>query len=316
MKLLNILTAVALTALPITLFAGEADDQGTKKSRKVKAEQRQVSVSHEFTTENTYVGGGEAKVGNQKFGNVTEINNHINYVASPQLNDNLLLRVGVDYERFSFGLPSTEKRGGFYLPAPNTLQSTSLVLGADITINDQWLMRVEATPGIYSDFYDVSGNDINVPFIIGASYLIDKDLQWFVGASVDLWRDIPVIPGVGVRWKFADQWTLFFVLPKPQLQFEVNERLTLFVGANLKGGSYRVSETFGREHGRSKLDNAIVNYSEVRIGAGASWQALSNLSVNLEGGYVPIRTFDYSRANIRTKVEGAPYVELSATAKF
>lgn len=316
MKFLTVITTLSLTAFALTLSADEAADSGVKKNRKVKAEQRKIAVSQEFTTENSFVGDAKGKVGDKDFDKVSEIHNKVNYVISPQLNDNVLLRVGVDYERYSFGYKSTEQRGGFYMAGPNTLQSTSMVVGADITINDQWLMRVEATPGIYSDFYDVSSDDVNVPFILGASYLVDKDLQWFFGVSVDLWRDMPVIPGAGVRWKFSDQWTLFFVLPKPQLQYEVNERLTLFVGANLKGGSYRVSETFGREHGRSKLDSAIVNYSEVRLGAGATWQALSNLSVNLEGGYVPMRTFDFSRANYRTKLEGAPYVELSATAKF
>ncbi len=316
MKFHAFVTGFSFTALIAFLPAGESSAKSMKKESKIKPEQRELAISHEFTSDNSYVAGANAKVGNQKFGNVTEINNHINYVISPQLNDNLLLRVGVDYDRYSFGLPSTAKQGGFYLPAPNTLQSTAMVIGADYTISDQWFMRVEATPGVYNDSENLSGEDVNVPFIIGGSYIVDKDLQWFFGVSVDLWRDMPVLPGAGVRWKFSDQWTLFFVLPKPQLQYEVNERLTLFVGANLKGGSYRMSESFGREHGRNPLNSSIVNYSEVRIGAGATWKALSFLDVNLEAGYVPTRTFDYSRANTRVKLEAAPYVELSATAKF
>ncbi len=309
-------TVLSFATFLAVASAGEGSPKSMKKESKIKAEQREITISHEFTSENSFVAGANAKVGNQKFGNVTEINNHVNYVLSPQLKDNLLLRVGVDYERYSFGLPSTEKRGGFYLPSPNTLQSTSMIIGADYTINDQWFMRVEASPGVYNDSEDLSGNDVNVPFIIGGSYIVDKDLQWFFGVSVDLWRDLPVLPGAGVRWKFSDQWTLFFVLPKPQLQYELNERLTLYVGANLKGGSYRTSESFGSEHGRSRLNNAIVNYSEVRLGAGATWKALSFLDVNIEGGYIPTRTFDYARANTRVKLEAAPYVELSATAKF
>jgi hypothetical protein len=316
MKFHAFVTGLSLIAATAFLPAGEESAKSVQKERKVKAEQRGIAISQEFTSDNSYVAGADAKVGNQKFGSVTEINNHLNYVISPQIKDNLLLRVGVDYERYSFGLPSTEKSGGFYLPAPNTLQSTAMVIGADYTISDQWFMRVEATPGVYSDSEDLNGEDVNVPFIIGGSYVVDKDLQWFFGVSVDLWRDYPVLPGAGVRWKFADQWTLFFVLPKPQLQYEVNERLTLFVGANLKGGSYRMSENFGREHGRNGLNSSIVNYSEVRLGAGATWKALPNLDVNLEGGYIPTRTFDYARANTRVKLEAAPYVELSATAKF
>jgi hypothetical protein len=260
--------------------------------------------------------GGKAKVGDVKFGSVNEQATHFTYVASPQLKDNLLLRVGVDYERYSFGLPSTQKVGGFTLPLPNTLQSTAMVVGADWTMNDQWIFRFQAQPGVYSDFQDVSARDVNVPFIIGGSYIVDKDLQWFMGVSVDLWREYPVIPGAGVRWKFAEEWTLFFVLPKPRIQYELNERVTLFAGANIKSGTYRVSEEFGRDHGRTGLNNAIVDYTEIRLGTGVEWQALPSLGVTLEGGYVPTRTFDYHRASTRVKVEGAPYIELAAKAKF
>ncbi len=298
--------------LSATLFAGEK----AVDNKKVIVEPRGLTISHEVEASHSAVFGGKAKVGDVRFGSVNEQEDHFSYVASPQLKDNLLLRVGVDYERYSYGLPSTEKVGGFMLPLPNTLQSTAMVVGADWTMNDQWIFRIEAQPGIYSDFQDVSARDVNVPFIIGGSYLIDKDLQWFMGVSVDLWREYPVLPGAGVRWKFAEEWTLFFVLPKPRIQYEVNERVTLFVGANIKSGTYRVEENFGRDHGRTGLNNAIVEYTEIRTGAGVEWQALPFLNVTLEGGYVPSRTFDYSRANTRVKVEGAPYVELAASAKF
>ncbi|MES2310123.1 MAG: hypothetical protein V4507_14815, partial [Verrucomicrobiota bacterium] len=109
---------------------------------------------------------------------------------------------------------------------------------------------------------------------------------------------------------------LFFVLPKPQLQYEVSDRLTLYVGANIKSATYRTGETFGNEHGRGRLNSAIVDYTEFRVGAGATWQVMSNLDLNLEGGYTPYRTFDYSRAHTQTKLDAAPYVEISASAKF
>ncbi|MES2310124.1 MAG: hypothetical protein V4507_14820, partial [Verrucomicrobiota bacterium] len=205
MKLHAIVTGLSLIAATAFLPAGEESAKSMQPERKVKVEQRGIAISQEFESENSFVAGATANVGDQEFGHVTELNNHVNYVISPQLKDNLLLRVGVDYERYSFGLPSTERSGGFYLPAPNTLQSTAMVIGADYTINDQWLVRVEATPGVYSDSADLSSEDVNVPFIIGGSYLVDKDLQWFFGVSVDLWRDYPVLPGAGVRWKFADQ---------------------------------------------------------------------------------------------------------------
>jgi len=40
-------------------------------------------------------------------------------------------------------------------------------------------------------------DDVNVPLTLGFSHLVNEDLQWVFGASVDARRNIPFLPGAG-----------------------------------------------------------------------------------------------------------------------
>jgi hypothetical protein len=77
-------------------------------------------------------------------------------------------------------------------------------------------MRAELQPGMYGDLSHLDGRRFNAPLMMGFVYLIDADLQWFIGLRVDLRSNYPVVPAAGVRWKFADLWTLNLMLPAPK----------------------------------------------------------------------------------------------------
>jgi hypothetical protein len=138
-----------------------------------------TSMSMELDADYGFVAGSKTHTGGHNLGEVTEQNSSFKFVASPEITKDLLFRAGVEWERFSFGLPNAA-------PLPNTLQRVDAVLGMDYQIDENWLMRLDVSPGVYSDFADVSMDDVNAPFVLGASYLADADLQWFVGLRVDV----------------------------------------------------------------------------------------------------------------------------------
>ncbi len=301
-----LLSAIGVLALCLAnTHAGTGDIDANKVVQK-----EDVRIAQETNLSYSYVGGSDFKQGNAKKGDVSESNTDLKYVVSPEIRDGLLFRAGVEWERYSFGLYNDAH-------LPNTLQSTNLIVGFDIQLADQWLMRVDAAPGIYSDFVDLSSRDINVPIIIGASYLVNKDLQWVVGMSIDIWREFPVLPGVGVRWQFADQWVLNAILPNPRLEYQLTKTATLFVGGELKGGTYMVNGDFGRSHGEYKLNQTVLTYSEIRTGAGVSWKPIPFLTVEASGGVVPYREYDFNRADFRIHSDDvAPYAEIGISGNF
>lgn len=255
-----------------------------------------------------YSAGGSAssELLGGKTGNVSEQSGSAKLVISPQLTDKILLRFGVDWQRFSFDLPAASG-------LPQTLQSTSFVVGADLQFFDAILVRLEAEPGFYNDSRDLDARNFNVPFIIGGTYLVSADLQWIFGISVDLNRAYPVLPGLGVRWKFADAWTLDAILPNPRLEYQLAKTTTLYAGAQLIETTYRIS----RDLGDRRLINAVIDYNEIRAGVGAQWKLSRVLTFEIEAGYMPYRVFDFHRSGVAVETKsGAAYGEVSLSSSF
>jgi hypothetical protein len=191
-----------------------------------------------------------------------------------------------------------------------------MVLGFDYQLADQWLVRAEVQPGVYSDLRDVHWNDVDAPLVLGAAYLANEDLQWFLGLRVDARSQYPVLPAIGVRWKFSDQWTLNLQPPKPRLEYEVSDNFLLYFGAGVEAGTFRVGEHFGSDRGLPKLNNAVLDFLEVRIGPGCSWKIAPNVTIEAEAGYMPYRSFDFFDPDIVFRSHNAPYGQIACHARF
>src|ERR1700683_2192602 len=280
-------------ALPTTLLAAgfctlmawnaRADGKDDITPTVAPPQDTSVPVSQEFTMEGSYTGASVTKQGSASLGGVSNINSHFNYVVSPQIQDGFLLRFGIDTERNSFGLFSNA-------PLPNTLQSVNAIIGADMAIGDKIITRVELHPGIYSDFVNLSGSDFDMPVQIGGTYLYSKDFQIILGLQIDLKSNYPIIGLPGFRWQLADKWVLSPIPPKPQLQYEFSNALTLYTGAEILGGTYHLNNQFGSSHGHgpgspnSQLNGNICDFTEFRVGAGLTWKFMPNLSLDVSGG--------------------------------
>jgi hypothetical protein len=301
-------------------------DQAADSITPPAVEQSSIPISQEFEAEGSYSGGALTKQGSKPLGDLDNINSHADYVISPQVKDGVLLRFGLDTERNSFGLPNKS-------PLPNTLQSVNAIIGADLALTDKILFRIEAHPGIYSDFVRVTGSDIDVPVQFGGTYLYSKNLQLILGGEFDYKSDIPFIIVPGVRWQFADKWVLSAILPKPQVQYELTNAVTLYAGAEILAGTYHLNDEFGSAHSNvtiggegGNLNGKIADFNEDRIGVGATWKFLPNLSLDVSTGYIAYRSIDihddrFGYAHTTTMFHnnisnGAPYGEMGISGSF
>ena len=238
-----------------------------------------------------------------------EHNADVKLVLSSQITKDCLLRFGGEWQRFSFGVPAA-------VPVPATLQQVSAVVGCDYQLGSQWIVRAECQPGVYSDFVEITGADVDAPLVLGGVYLASPDLQWMVGVRVDARSHYPVLPAAGVRWKFADEWTLDFMLPKPRLEYDWNDRVQLYLGAGVDAGTFRVGDHFGSDCGQPRLDRAMVDYLEVRTGAGVSWKLTRNIRLEVETGAVVYRDFDFFKPAIDYRSHNAPYGQIVCRGRF
>jgi hypothetical protein len=267
--------------------------------------------SYEFEAESSYVGDGSATHGPANYGNFSEINSSASVVVSDQIRNNFILRLGVQWERYAFDTSSP------VTPIPDAVEALNAVIGADIQLTSAVLVRVEAHPGVYGSFKHATPRLFNVPITIGASYFQSPDLIFIAGLSIDPNSDIPVIPAIGVHWKVSDRWLIEGVAPRPQLQFSLSDKITLFAGADLRTGTFRMDNEFGRSVHLEKLNNAILDYWEVRGGGGLTWEIWNGVKLDIEGGAVPYRQFNFYRADFKViSTEWAPYVRVGLSATF
>ena len=268
-----------------------------------------MAVSQELDADYSYVGGAPTHRGNTHFGDVTEQHADIKYVLAPQVSRDWVLRFGAEWQIFSFGVPGRA-------PFPDSLQQVNAVIGFEGQIADQWLLRVEWQPGVYGDLRDVDGRAFDAPLVIGGSYLASADLQWVFGMLIDMRSHWPALPAPGVRWQFAPEWTLDLILPRPRLELAASERLQLYVGADIKSGTFTVGDHFGRDHGIPKLDQATLDYFEGRAGAGLVWKAWPTVSLEAEGGAMLARWLDFFDKDVTVRSRPAPYVQVACRARF
>jgi hypothetical protein len=269
-----------------------------------------VKFSGEYRFEETFVGGGNVRSGDQDVRDFGESDAILRFVFTPRVKIGIL-RLGAEWEKFDFDFSSSS-------PLPDELQAVSLVLGIDTQLSDSILVRFEAQPGVYNTGFDSLSDDFNMPFIAGGTYIYSPNLQFVAGVSVDVERKYPVLPAAGVRWKMSQQWVLNAVLPTPRIEYDPGKDLTLYLGANIKQTNFRVDDNFGTTHGNPRLDHAVLSYAEVRTGAGVDWRILPILTLSAEVGYQPYRSFDFYRADVEFDQTGgaAPYGMVSLHGAF
>jgi len=312
MKTFLRLAALCLILTAANAFAVEVETNSTA-SKNVALVESQSSFSFEFDVEGTYVGNGDVQrgeKGNLIISDFDEAQGHIRFLLTPMTKIGIL-RLGVQTERYSFSFGDTAA-------IPNDLHSTNLIIGLDTELSESFLIRVEAQPGFYgTDFDDFGQDTFNVPFIIGGTYIFNSGFQVVFGIGFDALRKNPVLPGGGIRWKFAPQWTLNAVVPTPRLEYEPNSNLLLFAGADVRLSSYRVEKNFGTLRGDTSLNHASISYSEMRVGGGLEWKLSTAIKLSAEGGYIPFREFDFHRTQVRYHQDGgAPYARIGFHAAF
>jgi hypothetical protein len=312
MKTITRIIALCLIFAAAQAFAVQVETYSTS-SKNVALVEQESSFSFDFDAEAAYFGDGSVQrgeTGNLRINDFDGGQARVHFIFTP-LTKIGILRLGVAMEHYSFGF-------GGNAAIPDDLHSTSMIIGLDTELSDSFLIRIEAQPGFYgTDFDDFGQDTFNVPALIGGTYIFNSNFQLVFGLGIDALRQYPVLPGGGIRWKFAPQWTLNAVVPTPRLEYEPTSSFMLYAGADLRSTSYRVDKRFGTVRGDTSLNHAAITYNEFRVGAGFDWKLTSAIKFSVEGGFIPFREFDFHRTQVRYHQDGSiPYGMLGLHAAF
>jgi hypothetical protein len=217
--------------------------------------------------------------------------------------------VGAGWDGTWFGVPQGA-------PLPESVTTVALRVGVQWRPAERWSVLLEARPGLFSDLEDVGWQDVNVPVVVGAGYEISTNLVVVLGVGVNFWSRLATMGGPGAMWRFAEDWRLNLILPKPSIDWTPTRGWTVFAAGEIRGGGWRVAEDFGRTHGDPGLDGDTLGYREIRLGGGLRWSMGPILRLTLEGGYAVGRRFEYRDADRSFDVGAAPYVQFNLGGAF
>ncbi|MEN9575014.1 MAG: hypothetical protein RL514_2869 [Verrucomicrobiota bacterium] len=263
----------------------------------------------EYEAGAAYTSGSRLSAGAARLGRIESVHTHLVAGVAVRGTDDFTYRIAAEYRRNDFEV-------GPGVPIPNVLGNAGLQLTGNWALRNNLSLWINARPGIYSDFRDLSFSDVNVPFNVVLAWQADEDLMWLLGAYVDLRSDYPVLAGPGVRWRFADYWTLNLIMPRPRLEFQASEALLLYTGAEWRQVAYRVGKDFGTKVGNPRLNDSMLDYRELRLGVGLNYNFNRHFNLGLEGGYSLERRFHYRSADLQLTDNGAGYVAATLNGKF
>ena len=256
-----------------------------------------------------YVGSASLTKG---LGTATEQAAELSVIADRRIQDDLVFLLGGNWQTFSWGYD------GANIPLPNNLQALNMILGFDVALDEgnEWNMRIQIDPGVYGTWQSLGWHQVNIPGVAAFSNIVNEDFQWFIALRVDMFQFFPVIPVPGFRWQFEKDWVLNGTAPKPAIQWRPMEDLTVFVGGDILNVNARLPESDPNSLGGRSLAGALVNYFEGRAGAGIEYQITPELALQLEGGAVVWRTYDFVRINDNVRSTKAPYVQGAIRGQF
>ena len=241
------------------------------------------------------------------FGDQYEVHNSFSYGHRFLLNGHLYLHLGISYDRFDFGNTGA--------PVPEHLQGVAGTIGIDYMHNNDVGAFIQVQPGFYTED-DFDSSSFDAPITLGRIFVLQPDkLYVFVGANAAFLRGrFPVIPLAGLIWMPNEQWKLMAILPEPRIIYSVCDKVDLWVGGQLTGGSFRTDrdDTIVPH----KLSNAQVDYADYRVGGGLIYSPSDAIAINLGAGCAIERSFDFYRADVEYKTDPAPYLRLEFIAKF
>jgi hypothetical protein len=233
----------------------------------------------------------------------------LNWGSSLALSEATKLNYGVAWSAYNFTRPAA-------MAAPDRLQEITLSLGGTHRLSPRWLLIGSIEPGLYGDLKGSTRDAFNAPVLALATYLQSRELAWSFGLRADALSDNPVIPIVGVNWRFAPDWEFTLGFPRAGFGYTVSPALKLGLGATVQGGSFYVAEDPRPAAPGVRLNDTYLDYREIRVGLSADYEFSKAFSLAVEGGVITDQKLDYYERGYTLNGDAAAFFTVALTGRF
>lgn len=235
---------------------------------------------------------------------------HLNGTYDQPVGEAWSYQIGVDYDYLKLDYDGPASL------LPDTLTGVALELGARWRFSDAWVFGARITPGFYGDDEVDSGDAFNVPAMFTATWIQSDRLSATLGLRVNPFSDSEIMPVAQVRWDINPEWTVVVGMPRTEARYRVNERLTVFGGVGVLGGSYAVDDPSIVAPPGKSLRDTKVSVSEFRGLVGIDYEFTPNTKLSLEGGYAFSREIDYHERGVEYEADSAATLGLSLSISY
>ena len=258
----------------------------------------------------SYSGAGDFKRGATKIDGISMSRFEFSASGRVPVAKGTLFNPGVAYSHTTIETPDNS-------PLPKTVQEFSANLGVRGLFSKEWAYLVSLRPGLYGDFEKIGSDSFNAPLFLATFYVPNSYITWIFGVTANAFNKRPVLPVLGLRFKFAQDLQFDIGFPRTGLSYALNSDLTLRGGLSLFGGNYRITKNLGvPAPGIQSLNNTYLDISEVRGGLGATYKIASNMEVEADFGYTAMRRFEYPDRNYRLTGDNVTWVSFALNSRF
>jgi hypothetical protein len=250
------------------------------------------------------------------YGRIGEQQIGVHANLSLPVNDQLSLSIGGFYNNFLFDLgnPSAFPR----IPLVDNLGTIGASLGFVYKASPTFSILGEVSPDFSGDVNKLTTKDFQIGGMLAVRYSPygNDKLFFLLGIRTKSDAQLVVAPVAGLRWQPNDVLILNLTVPRPEIDWKLSRRLTLFADGQFNNGDFRVPDSTGTAIGKPQFNNAVLTYREIRLGGGLRLKILPFAAVQTEAGEALGRDFDYYRIHENLKVDNAPYVSSKLIFSF
>lgn len=148
-----------------------------------------------------------------------------------------------------------------------------------------WTFWGNVTPGLFTDFTKITGDDYRTLAHAMVLYEMMPELKLGLGASYDReFGEDRLYPLGGAIWSIGREWRLELLLPAPAINYAPTDRLVFFADARPAGNKWNLD---AEEDGEADFKLECW-----RIGAGFEYRLFGSLWAHLAGGMTLNRKYE------------------------
>jgi hypothetical protein len=221
-----------------------------------------------------------------------------------KLSGRYYVQAGIEAEQYAF----SRSDGNAF---PGSLSSFNAEVALSYWSGEDFFPLIRLEPGFYFTGKHVSLNSFDIPVRVAGGIKVRDNLHIVVGVTADPFTENPVLPIGGINWKINDQFNLRAVFPKPRFSYLPNKTWEFFIDGEAMGGGYRNGPTPDR-----RTNNAVLEYSDLRAGAGACYNPTRDVSFEVIAGWTFQRRFNYFHAGPDYPTRGSAYFKMDLSVSF